>query len=180
MYNVSVPLSMHHSFITSAMNSLPLSLRIFSGAPRIAVSSSSSILHDPKSLACIANHVADACVRVHATALQGVIRIQTLEPDVLALQFFQALHRVALGGSVFRSPSMQRHQRHAKRFCDIFKRLPCDNASSVSRNFATISSGLWRFLVIARFIRNSFWPCWACGLVSHKRWFLFEVSCHAY
>ena len=39
--------------------------------------------------------------------------------------------------------------------------FPCDNASSTSLNFATISSGLWRFLVIARFIRNSFWPCWA-------------------
>ena len=37
-------------------------------------------LLDPTSLACIANHVADACV----------IRNQTLEPVVLALQFFQA------------------------------------------------------------------------------------------
>jgi hypothetical protein len=162
MYSVLVPLSLHYSFITSAMNSLPLSLRIFSGAPRIAVSSSSTIitscdfnlretssaifsrvysssttniligipllvrskiksmphnwflrvdclrtmpdpriqffafscgflalsdlllarhgavvcdsranLHDPTSLACIANHVADACVRVRATVLQG-------------------------------------------------------------------------------------------------------------
>ena len=37
-------------------------------------------LLDPTSLACIANHVADACV----------IRNQMLEPAVLALQFFQA------------------------------------------------------------------------------------------
>ena len=29
-------------------------------------------LHDPTSLACIANHVADACARVRATVLQGV------------------------------------------------------------------------------------------------------------
>ena len=37
-------------------------------------------LLDPTSLACIASHVADACV----------IRNQTLKPVVLALQFFQA------------------------------------------------------------------------------------------
>ena len=150
----------HHSSITSGMNSLPMSLRIFSAAPRIAVNSSSTIItpcdfiicetssaifshvysssttnilidlpsavrskiksmpytwflrvkclrtmpdsadpilfffgfvtlsdlplarhaavacdsranvHDPISLACIANHVADACVRVRASALQ--------------------------------------------------------------------------------------------------------------
>lgn len=44
MYSVLVPLSLHHSLITFAMNALPLSLRIFSGAPRIAVSSSSTII----------------------------------------------------------------------------------------------------------------------------------------
>jgi len=44
MYSVLVPLSLHHSFITSTMNSLRLSLRIFSGSLRIAVSSSSTII----------------------------------------------------------------------------------------------------------------------------------------
>jgi len=52
-----------------------------------------------------------------------LIRIQTLEPAVLALQFFQALHRVAVGGSVLRSSSIQCHQRHAKGFRNIFQRL---------------------------------------------------------
>lgn len=177
MYSVLVPLSLHHSFITSAMNSLPLSLRIFSGAPRIAVSSSSTIitscdfnlretssaifsrvysssttniliglpsavrskiksrphtsflrvdclrtmpdsadpilrffswgfvalsdlllakhgavvcdsranLHDPTSLACISNHVAVACVRVRASALQDAF-------DMCSQQVFFAAH----------------------------------------------------------------------------------------
>ena len=142
------------------------------------VSDSRANLHDPTSLACIANYVADLCVRVRANALQGafdmssqkfcfairfdvaqprdkfvvarsrnkpdavapglqfplghlfqdldikcLIRNKSLEPSVLALQFFQALHRVAVGGSVLCSLSMKCHQRHAKQFCDIFKRL---------------------------------------------------------
>ena len=36
-------------------------------------------------------------------------------------------------------------------------------ASSTSRNFATTSSGRWRFRVIKRFIKNSFWPCGPFG-----------------
>jgi hypothetical protein len=55
--------------------------------------------------------------------VECLIRNQWLETSVLALQFFQALHRVAVGGSVLRSLSMQCHQRHAKRFRDISKRL---------------------------------------------------------
>ena len=40
-------------------------------------------LHDPTSLACIANHVADACVRVRASALQDPF-------DMCSQQFFFA------------------------------------------------------------------------------------------
>jgi hypothetical protein len=57
------------------------------------------------------------------SGIECLFRNHTLEPAVLALQFFQALHRVTVDGSLLRSPLMQRHQGHAKRFCVIFKRL---------------------------------------------------------
>jgi hypothetical protein len=42
-------------------------------------------LHDPTSLACIANHVADACVRVRASALQDAF-------DMCSQKVFFAAH----------------------------------------------------------------------------------------
>ena len=44
MCRVLVPLSSHDSLITFEMNPLPLSLRIFSGVPRIADNSSSTLI----------------------------------------------------------------------------------------------------------------------------------------
>ncbi len=52
------------------------------------------------------------------------------------------------------SPSIQSHERHANRFRDIFNRFPCVNASSGALYFVMISSGLRRFLVIARLIQK--------------------------
>ena len=85
---------------------------------------------------------------------QGVRSEQTVYEDIIieALKMY--------GQDVYYLPREIVNKDTPSDFATSSSVFPCDNASSTSLNFATISSGLWRFLVIARFIRNSFWPCW--------------------
>src|SRR5262249_36188769 len=81
--------------------------------------------------------------------VQRQIRDRLAQPVVLELKVLQALHLLGLQPAELLAPPIIRHLAHPIWRIASTMFWPCETRTSTCRNFATISSGLYRFLAIA-------------------------------